>query len=322
MEESVYEILAESADPSIRYLYQRDVLVIDSQVPEMTALQDEIKDCKKVRKLLAAYNEGLTREPPRHAYSKWRGSFWILLQLTEMGYPPGDERLIPLRDQVLDWLLDTERLKRVPLINGRYRRCACQEGTAVLTMIKLGIIDPRIEELVDLLLKWQWPDGGWNCDKKPLAAHASFHETWLPLRAMHAYARLSGDPRAAECAERAGEVFLSRRLFKRLSNGELISEYFMQLAFPAYWHYDILVGLMVMNEIGRLQDPRCAEALDLLESKHLPNGGYAADIKYYRVTETETSGVSPVGWGPVSKDKMNEYVSVRALGVLKQAGRL
>lgn len=322
MEESVNLILSESADPSVRYLYQRDVLGIDTHVPEMIALQEKIKDSEKVRKLLAAFNEGRTRKPPRHAYSKWRGSFWILLQLTEMGYPPGDERLVPLRDQVLDWLLDNERLKRVPLINDRYRRCACQEGTAILTMIKLGIVDPRIEQLAELLLKWQWPDGGWNCDKKPKASHASFHETWLPLRAMHAYARLSGEPRAAESAERAGEVFLSRRLFRRLSDGAIISEYFTQLAFPTYWHYDILVGLMTMTEIGRIQNSRCKEALDLLESKRLLNGGYAADIKYYRVTEAEASGVSPVGWGPVGKTKMNEYVSVRALGVLKLAGRL
>jgi len=322
MEDTIANILAGSLEPSVRYLYQRDVLGIDSQKPEMTALQGEIIDCEKARKLLAEYNEGLIRKPPRHAYSKWRGSFWILLQLTEMGYPPGDERLVPLRDQVLDWLLDGERLKKVPLINGRYRRCACQEGTAVLTMIKLGLIDQRIEQLVDLLLKWQWPDGGWNCDKKPLASHASFHETWLPLRAMYAYSQFSGDTRARECAEHASEVFLSRHLFRKLSTGEVISEYFTNLAFPAYWHYDILVGLLTMNEVGRLDDPRCREALDWLESKQLPHGGFAADIKYYRVTEAETSGVSPVAWGPVSKTRMNEFVSVKALGVLKQAGRL
>ncbi len=322
MEEPISKILAESVDPAVRFLYQRDVLGIDPQKPELIALQTEIKESEKVRSLLSSCIDTETGKPLRHAYSKWRGSFWVLLQLTDLNYPPGDEQLIPLRDQVLDWLLDDERLNRVPLINGRYRRCACQEGTAVLTMIKLGIIDPRVEKLVNLLIKWQWPDGGWNCDRKLLVSHSSFHETWLPLRAMNAYARLSGDPRAAQCAERAAEVFLSRRLFKRLSNGEIISSYFTQLAFPAYWHYDILIGLMVMNEIGSLRDPRCAEALDWLESKQLSNGGFAADVKYYRVTETEASGVSPVSWGTVSKTKANEYVSVRALGILKQAGRL
>jgi hypothetical protein len=56
-------------------------------------------------------------------------------------------------------------LKAVPYINGRWRRCACQKGGAVYSLLKLGLEDSRVEQLVQLLLKWQWPDGGWNCDK-------------------------------------------------------------------------------------------------------------------------------------------------------------
>lgn len=320
MEESIVNALINSKDPSVRFLYQRDILGTSVDDPLAKGLQCEIQTSEKVQLLLSGRNPD--GKFPWHAYSKWRGAFWVLLQLADLGYPGRDITLEPLRDQVLDWLLDEARLKRVPLIDGRYRRCALQEATAVYTMIKLDIIDPRMEHLVELLLKWQWPDGGWNCDKKPQASHASFYETWLPLRAMHAYARLTGDPRVEESEERASEIFLSRHLFKRLSNGEVILDDFTHLAFPSYWHYNILVGLMLMHEIGKLDDPRCREALDLLESKRLPNGGFAADVKYYRVTDRMTSGVTSVNWGPVSKNRMNEYVTVRALGVLKQAGRI
>lgn len=316
----VIQQLLNSSDPSVRFLAVTGLSNRTISMDEIDRLREEVRNSERVQTMLAV------RLPdgkfPWHAYSKWRGAFWTLLLLSDMGYPPGDASLIPLRNQVLDWLLDESRLKRVPLINGRYRRCALQEATAVLTMIRLNILDPRIERLVELLLMWQWPDGGWNCDKSKNANHSSFYETWLPLRAMHAYGNLTGDTRVKKAAEKTGEIFLARCLFLRLSDGTVMEEYFTKLAYPAYWHYDILTGLMVMDEIGKLKDPRCNKALDLLESKSLTEGGFAADVKYYRVTNRETSGVSAVSWGPVNQSKMNEFVTVRALSVLKQAGRL
>ena len=38
---------------------------------------------------------------------------------------------------------------------------------------------------------------------------------------------------------------------------------------------------MGINEAGYLDDPRCKDALDLLESKMLPAGGFAAEVKYF-----------------------------------------
>lgn len=320
MEPEIISILEQFSEPSIWYWLLTGVKGLTQEHPEVLAARQQVKTSERVSRMLEARKED--GRFPWHAYSKWRGAFWTLLLLADLGYPAGDLSLKPLLDQVLEWLLDADRLKRIPLIDGRYRRCALQESNAVLTSLKLGLPDDRIEQLVELLLKWQWPDGGWNCDKKPAASHSSFHETWIPLRAMNAYALATGDPRVKACADRAAEVFLSRRLFRRKSDGEVIFHGFTELAYPSYWHYDILAGLLVMNEIGRLNDPRCQEALDLLESKRLPNSGFPAEVKYYKVTDREISGVSRVDWGPVSSSRMNEFVTVRALSVLRQANRI
>ena len=316
----IIDRLVVSEDPSIRYLFMRDVLEKDEDDLEVKAARQAIVTSPNVTAMLAPRDSiGFFQW---HAYSKWRGAFWTLLQLVDLGYPPGDKSLLPLMEQNYAWLLDPDRLKRIPEIVGKYRRCALQEASVVLTAIKLDLMDDRIHQLVDLLLKWQWPDGGWNCDKKPAASHSSFYESWLPLRTMHAYAQLFNDERASRAAERAAEIFLSRKLFIRKEDGTVMDKTFTQLAFPPYWHYNILVGLRVMSEIGRLTDPRCKDALDLLASKQLPDGGFPAEAKYYQVTDREVSGVSPVKWGPVGTTKSNDYVSVRALGVLKKAGRL
>ena len=319
--QKVIDQLLNSSEPSVRYLCRRDVLGEDPASDRMIALLEQIRTSERVKVMLSPRGED--GRFPWHAYNKWIGAFWTLLLLADIGYPVGDLTLIPLRDQVLSWLLSEQHIKKVPLINGRWRRCACQEGSAVLAMLKLGIADERITILIENLLKWQWPDGGWNCDKNPAATHSSFHETWLPLRAMQAYADASESSRAAESVEKASEVFLSHHLFMTRSDTPSILEAFTHPAYPAYWHYDFLVGLKVMGEVGRLADPRCREALNLLESTRLTDGGFRAEKKYYHVTDkTEGSGVSFVDWGGVSKLRMNEWVTVTALSVLNKSGRL
>ena len=71
-----------------------------------------------------------------------------------------------------------------------------------------------------------------------------------------------------------------------------------------------------------MRDPRCGEALDLLETKRLPDGGYPAEARYYRVTRTPSgTGSSLVDWGPTGARRRNEWVTVAALAVLAAAGR-
>ena len=77
-----------------------------------------------------------------------------------------------------------------------------------------------------------------------------------------------------------------------------------------------------MAEAGFIGCEHCNDALDLLESKRLPDGGFPAEKKYYRVTEKKVSGRSLVDWGGSSKKRMNEFVTADALYVLKESGRL
>jgi hypothetical protein len=94
------------------------------------------------------------------------------------------------------------------------------------------------------------------------------------------------------------------------------------LCYPHYWHYDILFGLQVMSEAGKLDDPRCQEALDRVQARQLEAGGFPAEEKYYRVTPEVSTGASAVDWGTVSKIRANEFVSIQAWNLLKLAGRV
>lgn len=115
---------------------------------------------------------------------------------------------------------------------------------------------------------------------------------------------------------------MKRSMFKRQRDGEVMSQDFTKLHYPCYWHYDLLSGLKVMAEAGLIGDTRCGEALDLLESKQLPDGGFPAERKYYRAGPEVRYSRSAVDWGGASTRRMNEFVTADALYVLTASGRL
>jgi hypothetical protein len=260
----------------------------------------------------------------------------VLADLADLGYPPGAGELNPLRDRVADqWLgrdyyLEYEAKSQasghgragVPVMEGRHRRCASQQGNALRSMVRLGLGDERADKLVERLLHWQWPDGGWNCDRNPSADTSSFMETLHPMRALAAYSKWRQDETAAAAARAAAEVFLSRELFRRRSDGNPIHPSFLKLHYPLYWHHDILGGLVAMAEMDLLGDRRCEAALDILESKRLANGGWPAEAKFYATSDEPRSGTTAVDWGGTGRKQMNPWVTVQALSVLVKAGRL
>lgn len=321
----VIDRLLESDEPSIRWKVRSGVL--GESEDSLADLRREIKDSPRVRMLLSNRDESGRIFNQNQTYKKWKGAHWVFAHLADIGYPTGDPELIPMRDQVMDFSMGFIVRRKFTegewpsRLNGRARFCASLPGNALFSTVALGLANERCDEFAELLIKTQWPDGGWNCDRNPEAHVSSFWETLIPLRGLIAYAQFTGDDEAKQAADRAAEVFLSRRLFRRISDGGVMNPQFVRLHYPCYWRYDILFGLKVMAEGGYISDPRCADALDLLESKRLPDGGWPAEERFYTVSRDYASGTDRVSWGKVSKTQMNEWVTADALYVLKAAGR-
>jgi hypothetical protein len=307
----VDELLA-SEQPSIRWRVRTKVLAEDPDSRPIVRLREEVRGCAQVRRLL----EGHAARRPG-VYAKWYGAHWVLLSLGDLGYPEGDEALVSLRDAVLaNWLsvryrrdyTDTgtaaDRYRAaVPVADGRARRCASQQGGALLAVTLLGLDDGRGARLAERLLHWQWPDGGWNCDRRPEVTSSSLHETGLPMRGLSVHAAVTGNAAARAGADRAAEVLLRRGVvFRRSEPTKLVLPSWGELRYPPYWHHGLLAGLVGLAELGLVGDSRCTAALDLLESKRLPDGGWPAEGRWYHdpTTSVRTSG-EHVGWGRTSR---------------------
>jgi hypothetical protein len=81
----------------------------------------------------------------------------------------------------------------------------------------------------------------------------------------------------------------------------------------------VLAALKGLREAGLLADPRCGDALDLLRSKQLPGGGWAADATFCHGIDPRRQHYDLVDWGGGDARRMNEWVTVDALAVLAAA---
>src|SRR5262245_9699526 len=331
----VLDALLNSPEPSVRWKVRANVLREDPEGKDLRALREEVRSSARVRTLFDRRNKTGQLLSGRSVYDKWQGAHWILATLSDLGYPEGDATLAPVQEQILNCWLDSRfytefeasrksdvyKKDGVPVMQGRHRRCASQQGYALYFLLKLGLENERIHDLVERLLHWRWPDGGWNCDKEPSASKSTFIHTIHSMRGLHLYGSRFRNRKALKAARNASEIFLSRRLYKRKSNGAVMKKEFVKLHYPLYWHYDFLFGLKVMAEIGRVRDSRCEDALDLLERRQLPDGGWPAESRYYSVSKDIKLHADYVDWGGTSTSRMNPWVTADALAVLRTAGR-
>ncbi len=302
--------LLDSDEPGVRLQTRRDLLG-----EELDATADDITRGPRVRALLDGQiaDGGFGVDP----YTKWRGAHWRLVSLIDLGIPAGEPHSTAAAGTVLDWLVSFGQPAAFRQSAGRYRVHASQQGNALAVCTRLGMAeDERVAGLARSLALWQWPDGGWNCDRKPQVIHSSFYESITPLLGLAEYASATADQQAKDSRDRAAEFFLTHRVFKSHRRDRVGDPDWVKLQYPIYHYYDVLHGLVALERADRLGDPRTADALALLRSKQhrdgrwhleraprwLPSGTYRTDIVRW-----ERSGPS-------------EMLTLRALRVLGAAG--
>ncbi len=324
------QFLLNSTDPSIRYFTLVDLLGKSKQSQEVKAARVQILNGPRVKTLLTGQHIGkqkwkksLAVHPGGfgvHPYKKWDGAHWRLVSLIELGVPITEPHMVAAADQVLCWLTGEVHRSKIKTVEGRVRRCGSQEGNALAVCSRLGLTyDPRVQYLAVSLIKWQWPDGGWNCDKKPSAQHSSFYESLAPLWGLIEYHKATGDKAALQAAQGAAEMFLKHRLFRSTTTGGVINPEWLNLHYPLYWHYDILQALLILSRLRPLNDPRMQEAVDLIAAKRRPDGCWKAEGFYWAPAGKRASNVDVVDWG---RRGANEMITLNALRVLKAAGRV
>ena len=118
------EALRDSADPCIAYRARRLLDELPDRDEDQRRRRRQVVETPNVRRLLAhrgpdgtiRYGNGY------HAYRKFQGAHWTLASLAELGYPSGDHSLMPVVEQIHEWLTSPQHLRPPSTeVTSRYR---------------------------------------------------------------------------------------------------------------------------------------------------------------------------------------------------------
>jgi hypothetical protein len=196
----------------------------------------------------------------------WTSTLPTLQLLRDLGIDPAAE---PVRE-ALRLVGDNCRWEHAgqPFFAGEVEPCI--NGRTVAIGAYFGM---DVDGIVTRLVDEQLADGGWNCEAENGSVRSSFHSTICVLEGLLEHERMTGGSAESVAARHRGEEYLlCRRLFQRLSTGELIDPNWLRFSFPAWWHYDVLRALDYFRLAASRPDPRLAEAIDLVRSKQTPDG--------------------------------------------------
>ncbi len=127
--------------------------------------------------------------------------------------------------------------------------------------------------LVERVVAERLGDGGWNCEAEHGSVRSSFDTTINVVEGLLTFELATGGSPATGAARAAGEAYLlERSLFRRATTGEVVDPAYLELAFPYYWHHDVLRALDHFRRAGADREPRMAEAVEVVRSKRQPDG--------------------------------------------------
>ena len=296
------------SDPSIRWQAMRDLVATPAEVgaAERSRVGAEGWGVQILARQRRDGNWGDGITTPH-----WRSTLYSLLLLRQMGLDPMSEPARRAVGLVRDRVTWGPEWGNAPFFEGEVEPCI---NGGVLALV--GYFGEASEGLVDRLVSEQLKDGGWNCEAERGSVRSSFHTTICVLEGLLEYEKARGARAAVtEARARAHEYLLERRLFRRLSSGEVIDPRkgsqsmpsWMRFTFPTMWQYDVLRGLDYLRGAGVKPDERVAEAVGLVAERRQPDGRWLLDQLPRDAFDADLEG------GP---GQPSRWITLRALRVL------
>ncbi len=277
--------------PAARYWTLRDLLARSESDAEVIAARDSIASWSPVAGLLDEQHPdgywGFAEEP---YWPKWKASVWQLILLAELGLRGSHPQVRKGCEHFLNIAGSQNRSWPPPdsadvsTSWGLWEPCVTGNMARTLTVFGYDE-DPVVKDMFEWLVRYQLPDGGWNCETGEWGkevCHSSFMSTIEPLWAFSSLPRGLWPKGGRDAVDRAVEFMLMHRLFKSDKTGKVIHEEWTKLHFPLFYFYDILHGLRVLSALGYVDDERTKDALNLLLSKRLPDGTWPMESTYLR----------------------------------------
>ncbi len=331
--EETLEWLLGPTDPGARYLALRDLLDLPVDDPQLLDARSAAYQHGPIATILEAMQEpGYWEEAGPGYYPKYRGSVWSLVTLAQLGASAAhDERIGRACAYILDQALAP---------GGQFSASGtpagtadCLQGNLCGALLDLGYDDPRLETAIEWMARSVTGEGVAPATERdaPLRYYAGKSGprfacgsnnkqscAWGGVKVMLAFSSLPAHRRTdlIQDAIDEGVDFL-------FSTDPALADYpsgysakpsgnWWKFGFPVFYVTDLLQNVEALSRLGYVDDPRLANALDIVRQKQDEHGRWALEYDYSSKTWVEYG----------AKKQPNKYVTLRALRVLKIADRI
>jgi len=304
--------------PGVRYLALRELLDRLEDDPEAQTARAAIMTTGPAPAILdAQYPDGYWVKPGGGYSPKYRGTVWQIIFLAELGADPADERVRRGCEYLLSHAIAANgafSAYQEPVPSGSI---PCLNGNLLYALHRLGYAeDSRVQMALDWLaraitgeiryLKSGTSGPGFAC-----SANEGQPCAWGANKAMKALLAVPQErriPAVRRAIEVGAEFLLSRDpAVADYPYTERVSSTWFKFGFPLSYWSDVLETAAVLVELGYGDDPRLANAFQLILSKQDAQGRWKLE-----------NALTGKMWADIEeKGKPSKWVTLRALRVLK-----
>lgn len=302
--------LLEADTPSIRYLTATALLEQPESDPQLQSARQAIMNSGPVPAIFAKQTAtGQWANEYSYYTPKYVSTHWSLMLLTELCVDPADTRF----QRGVDYMLTATAEETLHWVK-RDHGLSCFWGNLLRYALYAGRADdPRVQAIVEYVVH-DISDGHCRC-----RYNDDYSCAWGVVRGLWGLAALPPKHHGpdVQSAIDSSLPFLLESFslleanYPTPDNGKTHSLWF-KLNFPLFYQTDILFTLRVLGELGALNHPGAAAALDWLEARRLQNGRWRGRSPYGGRTWRELGGAAETA----------RWVSLQSAMILQQAGRL
>ncbi len=322
--------LLEEGSPGVRYLVMRDLQDYATNDAVLIAAREQAHREGPIAAILAEMdNEGFWKKEGAGYLPKYWSTVWSVITLGQLGAQITIDQRI---DRACSYLIDNA------LSNGGHFSSTgtpggtvdCLQGNLIAALIDLGFEDPRLDAALEWMARSVTGEGvAPNSERQaPVRYYAGKCGpdflcgannkqacAWGAIKVMLAFSKVPNRARTP-LMNRA----ISRGIKFLFAVDPALAEYpsgwnskpsgnWWKFGFPVFYVTDLLQNVETLVALGYGDDPRLANALNLIRDKQDNHGRWLLEYSY--------QGKTWVDFGP--KKRPNKWVTYRALRVLKGA---
>jgi hypothetical protein len=310
-------------NPGVRFFALTDLLDRPAEDPQVVAARRAVMTSGPVPAILdAQYPEGFWVKPGGGYSPKYRSTVWQLIFLAELGADPSDDQVRRGCEYLLSHSIAANgafSCYQKPVPSGAI---PCLNGNLLFALQRLGYADdPRVRAALDWQARaitgegsFQYLKSGTAGPRFACSANEGQPCGWGANKAMRALLAVPFHQRTPviERAIEAGAAFLLSRdpSVADYPFTKRVSSTWFKFGFPLSYWSDVLETAAVLVGAGYGEDPRLANALELILSKRDDQGRWKLE-----------NALTGKMWADIEeKRKPSKWVTLRALRVLKGAG--